>query len=522
MASLLRGANIRWSCRHIGATTVNNPSSIALIAKIQRAGTLASVQELLGWDEQVNLPPESGPRRASQLALLAELHHELATDPEIGKLLDELEDGYDSLSKDERVVVRYARREFDRAVRLPGEFVSEKAALDSEAYHVWREARSKSDFARFAPCLEKQVDMSRREAALVGWGDRPYDYLIDRHDPGMDEASIRGLFEELKTELVPFVREIVESPIKARVDLLKGFPVGAQESFLRGVTAALGFDYQRGRIDVSVHPFCSGDAADTRMTTRFDENEPLDSLFSSIHETGHGLYEQGLPVEYLGTPLGEAVGMAIHESQSRLWENQVGRSRAFWSFFGPKFRSAFPGKMDSVSDDDLYLAINAVRLYPIRVDSDEVTYNLHILLRFELERALFAGELSVADLPGEWNRLSRELLGIEPENDAAGVLQDVHWSGGAFGYFPSYCLGNMIAAQMWATVQAALPGLEDDFSRGDFSRLLGWLRENIHRHGRRFDTRELVRKVTGEEISPQHLLRYLRERYGSLYFPETR
>jgi carboxypeptidase Taq len=498
---------------------MKSASYAALEEKIKRAGLLASVQSLLGWDEQVNLPLQSSARRASQSALLAELRHDLASDPEIGNLLEELRNGTAALSDDQRVVVRHVGREYDRVVRLPREFVSRKAIVDSEAYHVWRRARETSDFGKFAPYLQQQVDMCRQEASFVGWGERPYDYMIDRHDHGMDQIAIRALFDELRTDLVPLVHEIIASPIKARTDLLKGFPVEAQEAFLREVTAVLGFDYGRGRIDVAVHPFCSGDAADTRMTTRFHEDDPLDSLFSSIHETGHGLYEQGLPIDALGTPLGEAVGMAIHESQSRLWENQVCRSRSFWSFFGPKFRSAFPGKMDSVSDDELYLAINAVRLYPIRVDSDEVTYNLHILLRFELERALFSGELLVNDLPREWNRLSRELLGIEPENDAAGVLQDVHWSGGAFGYFPSYCLGNMIAAQLWSSAQQALPGLEVDFSRGEFGRLLAWLRENIHRHGRRFDTRELIRKVTGEEISPRHLVRYLRERYRPLYFP---
>jgi carboxypeptidase Taq len=303
---------------------------------------------------------------------------------------------------------------------------------------------------------------------------------------------------------------------------MHGFPIAGQESFLREVTTALGFNKARGRNDVAVQPFSSGDGADTRMTTRFALDEPLDSLFGAIHETGHGLYEQGQPIDRIGTPLGQAVGMAVHESQSRLWENQVGRSRAFWRHFEPRFRATFPGKLDGVSSDEFYLAVNAVRLGPIRVESDEVTYNLHIMLRFDLERRIFAGELRVADLPAEWNRLSQEMLGLTPENDALGILQDVHWSGGSFGYFPSYCLGNMIAAQLWHAVTRALPGLEDDFARGDFQRLLAWLRENIHRHGRRFDTRALVRQVTGEELSPVHLLRYLRERYAPLYLPPKR
>jgi carboxypeptidase Taq len=253
------------------------------------------------------------------------------------------------------------------------------------------------------------------------------------------------------------------------------------------------------------------------MTTRFDPDNPLDALFSSIHETGHGLYDQGLPLEHRHNPLGWAVGMAVHESQSRLWENQVGRSAAFWTYFEPLFRQAFPSQLSGISSDDLYLAINAVHRNPIRVDADEVTYNLHIMLRFELEKALFDGSLQVKDLPDEWNRLSGEILGLTPKNDAEGVLQDIHWAYGSFGYFPSYCLGNMMAAQLWYKVLEEIPGLPENFARGDFSTLLDWLRSQVHRHGKRYDTDELVLKGTGQPLSPHSLLRYLRERYLPLY-----
>ena len=333
----------------------------------------------------------------------------------------------------------------------------------------------------------------------------------------MTAARIEVLFAELKRGLVPLARRIVGSPVKAKPGLLKGFPVGLQREFLGEVTAALGFDYTRGRIDVSLHPFCAGDGFDVRMTTRFHEDNPLDSLLSSIHETGHGLYEQGLPREWIGTPLGEAVGMGIHESQSRLWENQVARSGAFWRYWEPRFRAKFAPQLEGVSAADLHLAINEVAPTLIRVDSDEVTYNLHILLRFELEKRLFRGELAVADLPAAWKALAQELLGLAPTHDGEGCLQDVHWSGGAFGYFPSYCLGNMIAAQLWYTALAALPGLEEDFAAGKFDRLLGWLREKIHVRGRRLETEDLVRDVTGEGIAPRHLLRYLGDRYLPLY-----
>jgi len=502
-----------------------------LVAKLKRAHYLGTVAGLLGWDEQVNLPPDSADQRAEQLALLAELHHAAASDPEIGTLLSELERHIchslsdklageaDSLGvgEDVRVVVREARRDFDRVVKLPAEFVAEKARLASAAYHAWAAAKKNSDFAAFAPFLEKHLALAKQEAAYLGWGERAYDYAIDKHDPGMTAAKLTELFTELKAGLVPLVRRISASPVRARTDIFKGFPVEEQRDFLREVTERLGFNYRRGRIDVSLHPFCEGSGADIRMTTRFDADNPLDSLFSSIHETGHGLYEQGLPLAAQGTPLGQNAGMGVHESQSRLWENQVSRSRAFWKFFEPRFREKFPAQLAAVSSEELYLAVNEVAPTLIRVDSDEVHYNLHILLRFELERRLFAGELAVSDLPTAWNSLSQELLGLTPPADKQGVLQDVHWSGGAFGYFPSYCLGNMMAAQLWFTVLKTHPDLETDFAKGDFSRLLGWLRSHIHEQGRRYETLELVRRVTGEELTPKYLLRYLQERYAPLY-----
>jgi carboxypeptidase Taq len=491
------------------------PAYPELVSKLQRAHVLGTVADVLGWDEQVNLPPDSGDQRTAQLTLLAELVHAAATDPAIGKLLANLEAG--PLGADERTVVRHARREYDRATKLPAEFVREKAAHCSRAYHAWAEARARDDFPAYAPVLAKHVELAKREAGYLGQAAAPYDYFIDLHDPGMTAARIDGLFTELKAGLVPLVRRIAASPVKARRDLLKGCPVAPQEIFLREVTAKLGFDYRRGRIDVSLHPFCSGTGSDTRMTTRFDVDDPLKALFGSIHETGHGLYEQGLPREHAGTALGINAGMGVHESQSRLWENQVARGRPFWKFFEPRFRELFPAQTAKVSADELYLSVNAVRPTLIRVDADEVTYNLHIILRFEIEQRLFRGDLAVADLPAAWKTACRDLLGLEPANNREGVLQDVHWSGGAFGYFPSYCLGNMLAAQLWYRALSLMPGLEDDFARGDFSRLLGWLRREVHARGRRLFLLDLAREVTGEELTPKYLLRYLTERYGSLY-----
>jgi carboxypeptidase Taq len=496
-----------------------NPSAAfsELSERLRRAQLLDSIGQLLGWDEQVNLPTASAAQRAAQHAVLAETAHAALSDPRIGELLTALETDAGKLTSDEQCVMRWARRDYDRATKLPASFVREKAEQGSRGYHAWAEAKKNADFAAYAPVLEKNLELARREAAYLGRGDAPYDYMIDRHDPGMTAAVIGTLFDELKAGLVPFVREIAASPVKPRADLLRGFPVDKQREFLREVTAQIGFDYQRGRIDVSLHPFCSGTGADIRMTTRFDADNPLDSLFSSIHETGHGLYEQGLAADQHHTALGQAAGMGVHESQSRLWENQVARSRGFWRFFEPRFRAAFSEQLKAVSSEDLYLAINAVEPTLIRVDADEVTYNLHIVLRFELEKQLFAGTLAVRDLPRAWNAASQALLGLTPGNDREGVLQDVHWSDGAFGYFPSYCIGNMMAAQLWYRALALRPQLEEEFARGEFAWLLGWLRDTIHAQGKRFDTLGLVRHATGEPLSPKWLLRYLRERYGALY-----
>lgn len=492
-----------------------------LVERIQRAQTLGSVSSLLGWDEQVNLPPGAAEQRAAQLAVLAELQQATDSDPRLGTALAALERDRTALTDDQRVVVAQARKDYDRATKLPADFVREKALAGSRGYHVWARARAADDFASYVPILETNLDLCRREAAYLGRGDAPYDYMLDEHDPGLTAPVVDRLFAELKRDLVPLVRAITASPraelARRAAARLRGFPADAQQTFLREVTERLGFDYDRGRIDVSLHPFCSGSGSDVRMTTRYREDQPLDALFGSIHETGHGLYEQGLPAAHLGTALGIHAGMAMHESQSRLWENQVARSRAFWRHFEPRFRALFPTQTSAVSSDELHLAINAVEPTLIRVEADEVTYNLHIILRFELEKRLFSGELAVRDLPAAWREAARELLGLEPANDREGVLQDVHWSGGGFGYFPSYCLGNMIAAQLWARVRALRPSLEDDFARGDFTWLLGWLRENIHAQGRRLPALELVRRVTGEDLSPRHLIAYLEQRYGGLY-----
>lgn len=505
--------------------TINGPAAAALAELsdlLKRPHIFATISEHLGWDEQVNLPPGGAGLRAKQLSAVAEAAHAAAGNPRIGELLAELEKPgvFEKLPRIARVVVTWARRDYDRATKLPAEFVREKAAQISRGYHVWAGARAKSDFAAYAPVLVKNIELVRSEAAYLGRGGSGagvYDYLIDLHDPGMNAENTGKLFDELKAGLVPLVRRILASPRKANPALFQKFPIEQQRAFLREVTGRIGFDYTRGRVDVSQHPFCAGTGDDIRMTTRFDENNALDSLFSAIHEAGHGIYEQGLPAEWRHTALGQAAGMGAHESQSRLWENQVARSAGFWNYFEPRLRAAFPEQLQGVSSGDLRLAINAVKPTLIRIEADEVTYNLHIILRFELEKKLFSGELAAADLPAAWNDAARELLGLAPANDREGVLQDVHWSGASFGYFPSYCIGNMVAAQLWYSALKERPALEDDFSRGDFSWLLNWLREKIHSQGKQHDTLGLVRHATGEELSPKWLLQYLEERYAPLY-----
>ncbi len=496
---------------------MTKPAYDLLLSRLQRAHTLHSIGGLLGWDEQVNLPPDSADQRAEQSALMAELGHGARCDAQIGEALAALEAAPEELDAEQAIVVREARKDYDRVTKMPAELVAEMARHSSASYHAWTRAKADNDFASYAPYLEKHLELAKRAAGCLGWGDRPYDLAIDLHDPGFDAATIGKLFAELSEGLVPLVRRIAASPIKAHPEKLRGFPVEKQAAFLREVTERLGFNYRRGRIDVSPHPFCEGNGADIRMTTRYDKDLPLSSLFGSIHETGHGLYEQGLPMAHHATALGQHAGMGMHESQSRMWENQVGRGAAFWSFFEARYRDYFGEQLAGVSAEELHLAVNAVEPGLIRVEADEVHYNLHIILRFELEQRLFSGELAVADLPAAWNERCEALLGQRPANDAEGVLQDVHWSGGAFGYFPSYCLGNMIAAQLWDAVRAAIPDLEADFAQGRFDRLLTWLQENVHARGRRGSALELVQAVTGKSLSPQPLLAYLEDRYARLY-----
>jgi carboxypeptidase Taq len=408
---------------------------------------------------------------------------------------------------------------YDRAVKLPAELVEELARTTTRAQQVWRDARREKNFATFLPWLEKVINLKRQEAAAIGYTTVPYDALLDEYEPGARTADIARTFAALRDDLVPLLGEILASGRKPRRDVLeRDYAVDRQQIFGQAAAAAIGFDFNAGRLDITAHPFCSTfGPGDCRLTTRYNPRHFNEAFFSILHEAGHGIYEQGLDAEHYGTPAGMAASMGIHESQSRLWENQVGRGRPFWEHFFPRARQVFVQNLHEVSLDDFLFAVNEVQPSFIRVEADEATYNMHIILRFELEQALISGDLKPADVPAAWNEKFQRSFRLTPPDDAQGCLQDIHWSFGGFGYFPTYTLGNLYAAQFMEKARQDLPGLDDDFRRGEFSRLRGWLHDNIHRHGQRYRPTELCERATGKPLSYQPLVNYLRQKYTPLY-----
>ena len=491
---------------------------------LRETGTLRSVVGIIGWDQETFMPPAAAPLRGEQMAALSSIVHERRTSPRIGELLARCE-ADPALTADPQAAanLRGIRRDFDLATKLPTDLVRELAETSSRAMHVWRDAREKNDFAAFAPWLEKIVGLTRRRAEAVGWprGGEMYDALLDEFEPGMTTAAITRTFTALRAGLTPLIRAVAESGVAPDVSWQRTpIPVDRQAAFNQEVVRRMGFDTRAGRLDVSAHPFCDGiGPGDTRLTTRYAEDQFPSALSGTMHETGHALYEQNLPkAERFGEPLGEAASTGIHESQSRMWENLVGRSRPFWEWALPEIRRAFgPSELDGLDVEAAYRGMNVVRPNLIRIESDETTYNLHIMLRFDLERALLSGELPVRDLPAAWNERIRADLGLEVPDDARGCMQDIHWSMGALGYFPTYTLGNLYAAQLWTTLRGALPGLDDDLRRGEFGGLLGWLKENVHAHGRRYTAPELCERITGGALSHEPLLRYLEAKLKPIY-----
>jgi len=482
---------------------------------------LSSTQALLGWDERTKMPPAAGPYRAEQISYLAGLIHKKQTAPEVGDWLAELADSPLAADPhcDTGADIVNLKRDYERKTKLPQTLVEELARLSVLGQQIWAQARKANDFPRFAPLLERIIRLKREEAAAIGYQDNLYDALLDEYEPGAKTAEVARVLAALRERLVPLVAQITASPRRPKLDILsRRFPIPLQEQFGRQVAEAIGFDFRQGRLDVTDHPFCTEIGPyDVRLTTRYDEHLLPSALFSTLHEAGHGIYEQGLPADRYGLPTGQPVSLGIHESQSRLWENLVGRSRAFWEYFFPRATYLFGEALAEVSLDDFYFAINDVRPSLIRTESDEATYNLHILIRFELEQLLLNDELPVDELPAAWNAKYREYLGIESPTDSDGVLQDVHWSGGAFGYFPTYSMGNLYAAQLFEAAERDLGELALMFRRGQFLPLRDWLRTNVHQPARRYQAAELARRLTGSPLSHDALLRYLWAKFAPLY-----
>ena len=492
-----------------------------LLRRVKAISLLQSCASLLDWDHQTYMPPKGGKHRSEQLALLASLSHAQFTAPEIGELLGQAEGG-DLVQEGDLAPtanLREIRRSYVRATRIPASLVAEIARTSALAQDVWMEARGASDFAQFCPWLEKLVVLKREEAKAVGQEGLLYDALLDEYEPGETVAHLAPIFKDLRVALVDLVGRITAAGKHPDLAILhRTYPVEAQEAFGKSIASAIGFDFQAGRLDPTTHPFCSGiGPGDTRLTTRYALHDFGDAFFSILHESGHGLYDQGLDPAHFGTPMGSAVSLGIHESQSRLWENFVGRSRAFWEYGFPRARHTFPATLDGVSLDAFVFAINDVRPSLIRVDADEATYNLHIMLRFELEQALIGGDLAVQDLPAAWNEGMRRYLGLTPPDDAQGCLQDIHWSGGSFGYFPTYTLGNLYAAQFFARARADLGDLGEQLRRGEFLLLKDWLTRKIYREGQRYRAADLIVAVTGEPLNPGCLLQHLKNKLEPLY-----
>jgi carboxypeptidase Taq len=487
--------------------------------RMQEFNDLARVGALLQWDHETYMSHRGAEARARQQATMRVVRHERLVDDRLGEQLDELADS--DLDLYRAAMVRNLRRERDRAARLPMEFVRRLALAESLGTSAWRIAREEDNFELYRPALEEIVAVKREEADLVGLDGERYDSLLDEYEPGMRVSRLEPLLGDLRRDLGELLGAIVSSPRAkqpAAEFIGRSFPDQVQWDFTVRLLADLGFDLEAGRQDRSAHPFSTTMALhDVRVTTRIHEHEPFDSIFSTIHECGHALYEQGFDPAWEGTPIAEAPSLGLHESQSRMWENIVGRSAPFWEHYCQPMREAFPDVLNGVTPEDLYREVNRVHPSLIRVDSDEVTYNLHILIRFELELALMREELEVVDLPGAWNDSYERTLGVRPPSDAQGVMQDIHWSSGSMGYFPTYTLGNLYSAILWDAYAAQDPQAASRIGAGDFAPLLSWLRKNVHRPGYLYLAEDLVRNVTGSGLTHEPFMRYLWAKYGPLY-----
>jgi carboxypeptidase Taq len=482
---------------------------------------LQSASAVLGWDQMTGMPPGGAAARARQLATLGRLAHEKFVDPAIGKLLDDLQPWAEGLpyDSDEASLIRVTRREYERMARVPPAFTARLYAHAAQSYATWEKARPENDFGAVRPYLEKTLDLSRELADFFPGYEHIADPLIDMSDYGMKASTVRAVFGDLREQLVPIVQAITAQPVADDSCLHAAYPLASQEAFFSEVIRDLGFSFERGRQDVSAHPFTTSFATgDVRITVRYKEDDLGESLFSAMHEAGHAMYEQGVDPGYEGTPLAGGTSAGVHESQSRLWENVVGRSRGFWTHYYPRLQAAFPAQLADVSLDAFYRAANVVRRSLIRTDADEVTYNLHVMLRFDFELDLLEGKLAVRDLPEAWRERFVADLGIAPPDDRDGVLQDVHWYDGVIGgAFQGYTLGNILSVQFYEAALAAHPEIPAQIERGQFDTLLAWLTENVYRPGSKYTANKLIERVTGAPLRVDPYIRYLQAKYGELY-----
>ena len=497
----------------------------ALKSRLLEIQHLKDAAALLSWDQETYMPAGGGQTRAEQLATLETLAHAKFVSPEVEDLLLHHIDPATGLAKDDglddasKALVRETWRDFSRAKKLPSDFVNRLERECSLAQQVWVEARRRDDFMHFLPNLQTVIALKFEEINYLGYDDSPYDALLDTYEPGCTVAQLQPLFTTLRYGLLDLLQRVRESasPPDDRI-LFQTYDEQQQLAFGKLVLHGMGYDFNRGRLDLSAHPFTTAfHPTDVRVTTRVFEKDLPSCLFSCIHEGGHGLYDQGLPQEHYGTPLGESLSLGIHESQSRLWENNVGRSKAFWTHFFPLLQQHFPSQLGAVSLDAFHAALNRVKPSLIRVEADEVTYNLHIMVRFDIELALVEKQVQVKDLPGLWREKMQEYLGIVPERDAEGVLQDVHWSLGALGYFPTYTLGNLYASMFFQQASQDIPSLETDIQRGHLLSLKTWLNHHIHQCGRHYSSADLLHRVTGRALGVEPFLSYLRTKIGEIY-----
>ncbi len=474
---------------------------------------------LLAWDERTYMPEGALPGRSQMNAGLAKIHHNILTSQEMKRCLKELNKPtiYDDLDDLRRASVREMTRRFEKKYSIPDELVEKIAKAASEGQAVWKKARAASDFEMFVPCLKRNLELKKESAEYMGYENEPYDALLDEYEPGLTAKRVKKVFDPMKKGLSDLVDRIssTSSSEYEKYHRDKIFRIAAQKELCSRIARDIGFDFNSGRLDETVHPFTVGMDYDVRITNRYDENN-LSSIYSLLHESGHGMYEQGIDKELFGTPLGKYASMGYHESQSRMWENFVGRNHHFMDYLYPLVVEYFPG-VKSVKIDDFYRTVNHVEPSYIRVEADEITYNLHIALRFDIELGLLRDEITPAETEIIWQDKMEEYMGLRPEDPALGVLQDIHWSSGAFGYFPSYALGNLYAAQIFYTIEDEIPSLFDDISKGQFIPLFEWLRDNIHSHGRTYLPEELTKRLTGEPLDFKYFHRYVKEKYGEIY-----